>query len=142
MLAAGLFFAFQQELHVHRQLAGGLQQALDGLDLNVDLSLVVAGAAREDVVAADFGLEGRGLPFVQRIGRLHVVVAVKENGGLAGRAQPFGVDQRVAAAGIFDQFRGSHAGGAQLVQGEVGGAADVGLVFRQRADRGDAEEGL
>ena len=70
------------------RLAGGLQQPFDGLDLDVDLALVVAGAARVDVVAAHFGLERRRLPLVQRIGRLHVVVAVEEDGRLAGRAQP------------------------------------------------------
>ena len=54
VLAAGLLFAFQQELHVDRQLAGGLQQPFHGFDLNVDLPFVIAGAAREDIVAADF----------------------------------------------------------------------------------------
>ena len=102
VLAAGLLLAFEQELHVDRQFAGGLQQAFDGLDLDVDLALVVAGAAGVDVVAADLGLEGRRVPLVQRIGRLHVVVAVEEDRGLAGRAEPLGVDQRIALA--FDQF--------------------------------------
>ena len=106
----------------------------------IDLALVVAGAAREDVVAADLRLEGRRLPLVQRVGRLHVVVAVEKDGGLARRAQPFGVDQRIAVA--FDQLGGGHPRRAQLVQGELGGAPDVGLVLGQRADAGNAQEGL
>ena len=140
MLAAGLLFAFEQELHVDRQLAGGLQQALHGLDLDVDLALVVAGAARENVVAADLRLEGRRFPLVQRIGRLHVVVAVEQDGGLARRAQPFRIDQRIAFA--FDQLGGGHPRRAQFVQGEFGGAPDIGLVFRERADARNAQEGL
>ena len=140
VLAAGLLLAFEQELHVDRQLAGGLQQALDGFDLDVDLALVVAGAARVDVVAAHFGLERRRLPLVQRIGRLHVVVAVEQERRLARRAQPFRVDQRIALA--FDQFGDGHPGRAQFVDGEFGRAPDVRLVLGKRADAGNAEEGF
>ena len=104
MLAAGLLLAFEQEFHVNGQLAGGLQQAFHGLDLNVDLPLVVAGAAREDIVAAHFRLERRRFPFVERIGRLHVVVAVEQDRGFSRRAEPFRVDQRIAVA--FDQLGG------------------------------------
>src|ERR1019366_2886949 len=142
VLAAGLLLAFEKELHVHGQLAGGLQQAFHGLHLNIDLPFVVAGTAAVDVVAADFGLERRRFPLVERIGRLHVVVAIEEDGGLVGGAEPLGVDQRVAVARVFDQLGGGHAGGQQIVQCELGGAPDVGLVFRQRADGGNAEEGL
>ena len=59
------------------------QQSLHRLDLDVDLALVVAGAAGIDVVAANFRLERRRLPFVQRIGRLHVVMAVEQDRRLA-----------------------------------------------------------
>ena len=52
VLAAGFLFAFDQELHVHRQLAVRLQQAFDGFDQDVGLAFVVGGAARENVVAA------------------------------------------------------------------------------------------
>jgi hypothetical protein len=38
---------------------GGLQETFHRFDLDVDLTLVVAGAARVDVVAAHLGLEGR-----------------------------------------------------------------------------------
>ena len=117
-----------------------LQQALHRLDLDVDLAFVVTGAARENVVAADLRLEGRRLPLVERVGRLHVVVAVEKDGGLARRIQPFRIDQRIAFA--FDQLGGGHPRRAQLVQSEFGGAPDIGLVFRERADARNAQEGF
>ena len=140
VFAACLFLAFEQELHVDGELAGGLEQRLHGFDLDVDLPLIVAGAAGVDVVAADFGFKGGRLPLIERVGRLHVIVAVEKDGRLAGRAEPFGIDQGVAIA--FNQAGGGHAGGAQLADGEFGGAADVELVLGEGADAGNAEEGL
>ncbi len=109
VLAAGFLFAFEQKLYVHGQFASGLQQAFDGLDLDVHLAFIVDRAAGEDVVAANGGLERRRFPFVQRIGRLHIVVSVKEDGGLAGGREPLRVDKRIAIA--LDQFGRGHAGG-------------------------------
>ena len=115
MLAAGFLFAFDEELHVHGQFAVAAQQALHGLDLQIDLAFVVGCAAREDVAAPHLRLEGRRFPLIERIGRLHIVVAVEQDGRLARRAQPFGVDQRVALA--FDQL-GRKSGGLQLARGQ------------------------
>ena len=126
VLAAGFLLAFEQELHVHGQLAGDLQQALHGLDLDEHLPFIVAGAARENVVAADLGVERRRLPFVERIGRLHVVVAIEKERGLAGRAQPFRVDERVAFA--FDQLPRSDPP-QKFVPREFGRAPHVRFVF-------------
>jgi hypothetical protein len=115
-----------------------LQQAFDCLDLQIDLALIVGRAAGENVIAAHFGLKRRRLPFVQRVRRLYVVMAVKQDGGLTGSAQPFGVNQRVA--GAFDQSGGRHAGRLQFIANKFGGAADIGLVLGERADAGNAQE--
>jgi hypothetical protein len=48
------------------------------------LAFVVDRAAGVEVAVALGGLEGRREPFVERVGRLHIVVAVDEHGGLAG----------------------------------------------------------
>ena len=67
---------FHEELEVHRQAAVGGQQVADGRDLEVDLALVVGGAAGVQAAVANGRLERWGRPLLQRVGRLHVVVAV------------------------------------------------------------------
>ncbi len=103
VFAAHLFFAFDQELHVDRQFAVLFQQSLHGFDQDVGLAFVVGRPARVDVVVADVGLKRRRLPFVQRIGRLHVIMPVEQHDGLAWSAQPFGVHQGIPLS--FDQLR-------------------------------------
>ena len=68
--------------------AGALQPRLGGLEVHDELALVVAGAAGVDDVVLVARLERRPHPLVERIGRLHVVVAVDEHrrGALAGTA--------------------------------------------------------
>ena len=78
--AADFFFAFEDQLDVHRQAAVLLQVRFDGLEVHEHLALVVGRAARVDLAVADRRLERRRLPQVERIDRLHVVVAVEENG--------------------------------------------------------------
>ncbi len=94
--AADFFFAFDQEFEIDGQPAVDGAQSFGGLDVHVHLALVVGGAARVDVAVADGRLEGRRMPQLQRIGRLDVVVAVAQHGGLAGGVEPVGIDQRVA----------------------------------------------
>ena len=78
---AGLLLALEQEGHVARQSAIGLEGAA-GLDESHELTLVVGGAARDDllrpVALLQTRREGLGLPQFQRIGRLHVVMAVEQ----------------------------------------------------------------
>ena len=140
MLPAGFFFSFQQEFHVYRKPAGGLQQPLHGFDLNVNLPLVVARAAREDVVAAHLRFKRRRLPLVQRVRRLHIVMPIKQDRGLTRGAKPLRIDQRIA--GSFDQAGGVHPRTAQFLNSEFRRAPDVGLVFGKRADARYAKEGL
>ena len=63
--AADFFFAFEDDLDVHRQPAVLLQVRLDRLEVHEDLALVVGGAARVDLAVADRRLEGRRLPQVR-----------------------------------------------------------------------------
>ncbi len=65
--------------------------------MDVDLSFVVDGAAPVEEAITRFGLEGRRLPRIERVDGLHVVMAVDEERGFAGRVEPFGVDGGVAA---------------------------------------------
>ena len=69
---------------------------------------------------------------------MDVVVAVEEDGRLAGRVEPIGVDERMA--GTLDEGRVLEAGGGQFIADEFGGAADVRSVFGRGAYAGDPEE--
>ena len=91
------------------------------------LPFVVGRAAGVDVAVADGRLERRADPFVQRIGRLHVVVAVDQHDRLAGDGGGFGVNQRMAGRG--DRF-GLEAERSELRSDPLGGAR-----VRRQADR-------
>ena len=86
--AADLLLALQQDHDVARQLAMHREMRLDRQDLGEVLALVVADAARVDPAIADRRLEGRADPGLQRVRRLHVVVAVEQHGGRAGLLLP------------------------------------------------------
>jgi hypothetical protein len=68
------------------------QVRLDRLEVHEHLPLVVGRPARVDLAVADGRLEGRRLPQLERIDRLHVVVAVEEDGRRTLGAEPLGVD--------------------------------------------------
>ena len=139
-LPSHLLFAFEQDAHVERQLAVGGQQRLQRLDLRPHLALVVHRAAGVEVAVALRRLEGRREPLVQRIGRLHIVVAVKEHGRLARGMQPVGIDQRMTVG--FDQPHVLHADAGQLGGQRLGGAAAIALVLGQRGDGRNAQQVL
>ena len=102
VLAADLLFALDHELELQRQLAGGLDPGLGAFDVREHLPLVVGRAAGVEVAVADRRLEGRRDPLVERIGRLHVVVAVDQHRRRAGHRRRLGIDDRMA--GRLDQF--------------------------------------
>lgn len=137
--ASYFFFAFHDDFEIERELAAvSLHEGFEGLHLHPELALVVDGTARIDIVIALGRFEGRRDPFVERIGRLDVVVGVAENGGLAGSVEPVGIKKRVAAGGNdLDVFQSNalHVGG-----NEFGGALNVGFVFCESADAGDAKK--
>src|SRR5688500_17297891 len=81
-----------------------LGERLDRLQLHPELPLVVGDATGVEPLTARLGREGLALPQLERIGRLHVVVPVDEDGGrirrpgdLAGDESPVLADIGVAA---------------------------------------------
>src|SRR5579875_2195887 len=139
LLAADLFFALQQDANIDGQLAAGSsQEGFKSFDVHVHLALVINGAARVKIAVAFGGLKGRRLPLVQRVGGLHVVMAIGEAGGLALGVQPVGVDKWMARG--VDDLDVLHADAGELGGEPLGGAADVGLVLGQSGDGGNAQE--
>ena len=91
---ADLFFAFNQEGDAERQVRAALEQAGERNDRDEVRSFVVGGAATPDLTIAHNRFEGRGGPEIQRIGWLHVIVAVEDD------VRPF---LRTAAAAKHDR---------------------------------------
>ena len=114
-VAAGLLLAVAAEADVDRQLAGPRELARGG-EQHVELALVVDRAAPVEVAVADLGLERIALPELERVGRLHVEVAVAEDGRRARRRRrgadladrerlAVPVDELALAAGVADERR-------------------------------------
>ena len=79
-LPSNLLLALHDHAHVHRQpSAASRKQRFQGLHMHPHLSLVVHRAARVEVAIALRRLEGRRLPLVQRLRRLHVVVPIQQH---------------------------------------------------------------
>ena len=134
---ADFLLAFEDDLDVHRQAAVLLQVRLDRLEVHEDLPLVVGRAARVNLAVADGRLERRRLPEVERIDRLHVVVAVEEDRRRARRAKPVAVHDREARR--LDQPDILQADAPHLLRRPLGATLHVVLVLRQRADAGNRE---
>ena len=126
--AADFLLALEHHLDVDRQRARLRQRRLDGLEVHEDLALVVGRPARVDRALADGGLEGRRLPQVQRIDRLHVVVPVEQHRRRAGRAEPLAVHDRMS--GRLVERDVVQADALQFVDAPLGAAAHVGRVRR------------
>ena len=139
-LAPGLLLALDHDLEVDGELAVDLHVGLDRLEVHVDLSLVVHGAARVELAVAHNGLEGLRGPQLERLGRLNVVVPVEQRGRLAGGAQPLSVDDGVARG--LHHLHARHSELSQLGREVLGAAQHVGLVLGLGADARDAERGL
>src|SRR5258707_14918129 len=106
--------------------------------MDVNLAFVVGGSAAEEIAFAHRGFKGRRGPEIERLGGLHVVGSVKKNGGLAGRFEGFGVNQRMHVGGNdFDFFE---SGGGQFVGDPASGAVRVGVVLAVGANGGAAQE--
>ncbi len=135
--AADFFLSLDEEPDVERQAAGLLHVGLDRLDVHEHLALVVGRAARVNLAVAHGCLKRRRRPEIQRIDRLHVVMAVEENRRLARRIEPVAVDDGIARG--VDQADVLHPGRGQRVGGPLRRAPHVALVLRQRADARDGE---
>ena len=102
------------------------------------LALVVDGPPRIKVLIALGRLEWGSSPFIERVGRLHIVMPVAERGRLAGCMQPIGIHQRVSCC--LDDLHVFQSDGAHLHSEKIGRAFDVGLVLGQSADARDAQQ--
>ena len=92
-------FAFDEKAKVHRRFAG----RFDRLQEAEDLALVVGRAARVETTAAHRRLERRRGPLAERIGRLHIVMAVNQQGGRARHLRAYAPHDGVGfAAEEFD----------------------------------------
>ena len=81
--ASDFFFAFEDKLHIVTEFPFA-QQVFEGFDVHEQLALVVVGAAAPDGVFSRGGirtddrLERVRAPFLQRLSRLHVVMAIDQ----------------------------------------------------------------
>src|SRR6267378_2433787 len=100
--------------------------------VDMHLALVVGGAATEEIAVAHGGFESRSGPEIERLGGLHVVVAVEKDRGFAGSFERFRVDERVQICrDNFDRFESSSA---EIVCDPTGATLDIRLVFALGAD--------
>ena len=84
VIGAAFFLALDHHGDRERQLAGDRHEGATGFDESHHLTFVVAGPARNDDLAAvgerrDAWRERRRVPQIERIDRLHVVVAVEQH---------------------------------------------------------------
>ena len=96
---AYFLFALDQILQLHRQAANRFHPGLGAVDVREHLAFVVRRAAGHDIAVAKRRLEGRRIPFLQRLWWLHVVMAVYQHrwGTLDWRR--FRIDDRVPIGG-------------------------------------------
>ena len=108
-----------------------------------DLALVVDRAARDQPLAAlgryHGRLERRGEPQLERLDRLHVVMAVVEDvrAGVAARPRVVADDHRLAR-GLAQ--RRLEADRAQALDEPLGGAPGIGVARGIGADAGDPQQ--
>ena len=146
---AALLLAFDHHRDVERKLAGHRLEGAASLDKGHRLALVVAGAARDDdfppaVERLDARLERRRLPQIERIDRLHVVMAVEQH----ARRLAVGLAAALPVAALADDDRvavgRSHARlqaeAAQVGRDMFGRGTAVRRVGRVGRDRLDAQE--
>ena len=108
--------------------------------MHIHLALVVHRAARVEIAVALRGFEGRRDPQIQRVGGLHIVVAIAEHGWLAGRMQPIGIDQRMT--GGRDDLDILQTRAPQAFGDELSGALHIAFVLGQGADARNPDEFL
>ena len=136
--SAALLLSLEDEADVEGRLAVRVHHGLVGLQETEDLSLVVRRAAGVELAVADGGRERRRVPFLDRIGRLDVVVAVDQERRAAGDDGPLGPDHRMPVA--LDQVHHRAAQPGQLGAEPVGGAAGVLGMCGEGAHAGNGEE--
>jgi hypothetical protein len=136
--AADFFFALDKDLDVNGKFPVELVEGFQGLEVDMNLALVVGRAATINVAVADGGLKGGRSPKVQRLGGLDIIVAIKKDGRFAGSFEGFGINERVKIGG--DNFDVFEASGTETIGNPVGAAFDVGFMFAFGTDRRNTEE--
>ncbi len=138
---AGFLLALQQEGDVDGQRAGDREISPAGLDEGHDLALVVGGAAPDEALLAvgaldQRRLEGRRGPQVQRIDRLHVVMAVEHHPLLRAEVAARG-DDGVARRLVELRLEAQRS---EVVGQPLAGAPALGGVSPVGGDGGDAQQ--
>jgi len=96
VLAADLFFSFDQEFHIYRQRALRLEIRFNRFQVNECLSFVVRCAPCKQVITPNCRFERRRGPEFQGFGRLHIIVAINQKCRFPGGIKPIGIDNRMA----------------------------------------------
>ena len=97
--AANLFFALNDEVQVDGQIAAFFERLLDAENMREDLALVVRRTPRVDITVFQNRSEGRRIPQLERVGRLHIVMPVKHDGLAAGLMFVSCPDHRMSRGG-------------------------------------------
>ncbi len=146
--AAHFFLPFDHKSEVARQLGAGFQKCLHRFEVREMLAFIIRGPARVHRAIANRGLKRRRVPFVQRLRRLHVVMAVHQK--MRALAWPFrsgGGDDGMKIRGVLARFepdgaavihhpisRGAHILGVLALGGNAGQAKVFAqLLFKASA---------
>src|SRR4029077_6209416 len=106
--------------------------------MDVDLTLVIRGAAAEKIAVANGGFEGGRSPKIERFRRLHIIVAVKEDSGLAGSFERLRIHKRMEICRNNFNFLESRS--AKIVRHPASGAFDVRFVLPLGTHAGDSQK--
>ena len=148
VLRAAFLLALDHGGDRHRQRAGDVLERAARLDEGHRLTLIVAGAARDDDLAAvrqgiDARLERRRFPEVERIDRLHVIMPVKQHvWGLGRTALDLADNHRMP---VGRAHLGGETDAPQIgrdVLGRLPAVVLVGGIGRDRRDPQQREQSL
>ena len=131
MRIADFFFAFDEEFEAERQLAVDGLIDFDRVDAGHEIALVVGHAAGEQLAIPHGGLEGRAVPQLHRVGRLHVVMTVQEQALLP--TPDLAPNDRWAIPGIPIRHLASRF--LQTIAHPLRHALQVGHLFGHRGNR-------
>ncbi len=139
VLAADLLLALDHHLDVDRQPPVRLHVRFDGLQMHEHLALVVGSSAREEIAVAHRRLERRRGPLLDRIHRLHVVVAVDEDRRRTRSAEPLAVHDWMPWR--LGQVHVLQPDLAHLGRRPLGTAPHVVAMLGERAHAGNGQVG-
>ena len=122
--AADFLFGLEDETQVDRRFLSGQEERFCRQNRQQHRGLVVADAAAVESSVPRGEDKRRRVPQFERFGRLHVHVAVDEDGRGAGRAVPTSEDGRVTRR--LPRLDLDGAGFTQPLRHPLGGSANVG----------------